>query len=177
MNTVLKLVTDTRTCKICNEAKPIAEFQVHGGYVLHKCKPCHRAYKREQHAGYMQNAEKRETLSAKRKSWQQANPDKRRGIKDRPDKLKRLYGVTYEQVVRALSEQHGRCDNRACGKEISLEIVGARGNRAVIDHDHKTGKFRALLCLECNSLLGDLETKENLLLGLMDYQTKHRNPI
>lgn len=103
------------------------------------------------------------------------NPIVRRsGIKNRPDRLKRLYGVTYEQIVRVLDEQHGLCANRGCGKEISLEIKGSHADRAVIDHDHKTGKFRAMLCSPCNVILGMLETRENTVLGLYDYLNKHK---
>ena len=175
MNAVLKLVPQTRICKTCNQAKAIGEFHVHGGYVLHKCIDCHRAYKRNQNKKYSENSEYREKRSEQKKTYLAANPDKRRGIKDRPDKLKRLYGVTYEHVVNVLNEQHGLCANRACGKEISLEVVGAKSNRAVIDHNHKTGKFRALLCIPCNSLLGSVETKKNVLLGLIEYETKHNS--
>lgn len=106
----------------------------------------------------------------------QDNPELRRTtIKQRPDKLMRLYGVTYAEIVCVLDDQHGLCANRACGKEISLEEKGTTSNRAVIDHDHKTGKFRALLCSPCNLILGTLETKENIILGLMEYKTKHNH--
>lgn len=93
--------------------------------------------------------------------------------KGRPDKIKRLYGVTYEHVVLTLDAQHSLCANRACGKEISLDVAMA-SNRAVIDHCHATGKFRAVLCQPCNLLLGSIETKQNLMLGLVEYLSKHR---
>ncbi len=104
------------------------------------------------------------------------NPAVRRlgGIKIRQDKLKRVYGITYADVVRTFDKQLGRCANRACGKEISLEVKGTSLNRAVIDHCHKTGKFRALLCSPCNTALGVLESKENIVLGLMDYISKYK---
>lgn len=110
----------------------------------------------------------------KHKEVYDSNPNVRRsGIKNRPDKLKRLYGITYADAVRTLDSQFGRCANVACSKEISLETKGARGNRAVIDHDHKTGKFRALLCSKCNLDLGIIENNEARFLGLMQYKTKH----
>jgi len=48
-----------------------------------------------------------------------------------------------------------------------------RPDRAVIDHDHKTGKFRAVLCMNCNLTLGKIENEPNKALGLMEYLAKH----
>ena len=175
MSAVLKLVqseTETRTCKKCGEVKAIGEFPTKAGYFIHKCIDCNRAYRREQNKRLMADPKYQEKRSLQKKNHWAKNPDKRRGIKDRPDKLKRLYGITYADVVHALDAQHGRCANRACGREISLEVMGAKGNRAVIDHNHKTGKFRALLCSPCNVKLGVIESDENIFLGLMEYETK-----
>lgn len=146
------LTENGRTCLKCGEAKSWNEFakDVHGfNQKTATCSKCRNKHSREMY------------------------PEKRSGIKDRPDKLKRLYGTTYEHVVRTLEKQHGLCANRACGKEISLEVKGTMKNRAVIDHDHKTGKFRALLCSHCNGSLGLIETKRNMLLGLIEYLTEH----
>lgn len=145
-------------CLSCNVSKPFSEFQkdVHGfKQKKARCRDCCNILSRKNY---------------------QENPNVRRsGIKNRPDKLKRLYGVTYEQVVQTLSKQLGRCANIGCSKEISLEVNGTRGNRAVIDHDHKTGEFRAVLCMRCNTLLGSLETESDKILGLLDYLNKHKN--
>lgn len=98
-------------------------------------------------------------------------------LKDRPDRLKRLYGISYEQVIRMHDLQHGMCANRACGSKISLEIKGTSRGRAVIDHDHATGKVRGLLCSPCNVILGTVETKKNLMLGLSEYLTRTPNNL
>lgn len=147
-----------RNCLGCGEIKSWDEFanDVHGfNGKTATCKPCRKI---------------------KHKAVYDNNPAVRRsGLKNRPDKLKRDYGLeSWEQVVRILDSQHGRCANRACGKEISLDVMGVGGNRAVIDHNHKTGKFRALLCSPCNTKLGVLESDENLILGLIEYLDKHR---
>lgn len=98
----------------------------------------------------------------------------RQGLMQRPDKVMKQYGITISDVVRTLDEQHGLCANRACG--IELRLHGGNGkNKAMIDHNHSTGKFRALLCLTCNVALGYLEKRENMMLGLQDYLTKHNS--
>lgn len=46
-------------------------------------------------------------------------------------------------------------------------------NYFVVDHDHKTGKVRGLLCSNCNSGLGKLgDTRESILKALR-YLEKH----
>jgi hypothetical protein len=51
-----------------------------------------------------------------------------------------------------LRQQGGRC--AVCDAEISL---GFRSYSGVIDHCHKTGKVRGILCWGCNVRLGKLE--------------------
>lgn len=101
-------------------------------------------------------------------------PDKRGGdIHSRKDRVKRLYGVTYEYVMQTLNNQFGRCANLGCSKEISFGVPANAKNRAVIDHCHNSGKFRAVVCHDCNLTLGFLETRKDKIPGLMDYLNKH----
>ncbi len=150
------LTESGRTCTACDQDKTWNEFSkdVHGfNQKTATCKSCR---------------------NLKHKEHYKNNPKVRRsGMKNRPDKLKRLYGVTYEHVIQTLANQFGRCANRACGQEISVNVPLGFG-RAVIDHDHKTGKFRALLCPGCNSLLGSIETKQNIIIGLHEYLMKFK---
>lgn len=147
---------DGRNCLSCKQMKPWNAFHtdVHGfnGRTA-RCRDC-------------RNETFREAF--------RTNPNVRRGtLRDRPDRLKRFYGLTWEQVVTTLDAQNGLCANNTCGKKISLDTHGVGGNRAVIDHNHETGQFRALLCNSCNTILGTLETKEEIIIGLMEYKTKH----
>ena len=144
-----------RVCLKCDEPKAWDQFakDIHGyNKKTATCIPCRNAKGREV---YM------------------SNPAVcRSGMASRPDKLMKQYGITYADVVRTFDAQHGRCANRACGKEISLEVKQGH-NRAMIDHNHKTGKFRALLCCACNFSLGYIEKQGNILLGLQEYLTKY----
>lgn len=58
------------------------------------------------------------------------------------------YGITSEQYDQMLSLQCGVC--KICSKPPSRY-------RLAIDHCHKTGKIRGLLCAHCNGVLGTLE--------------------
>ena len=57
--------------------------------------------------------------------------------------LSRMYNMTQQDYLDMLEEQGGKC--AGCG----LTIEESR-RRLDIDHDHKTGEVRGLLCAPCN---------------------------
>ena len=65
-----------------------------------------------------------------------------------------------------IEEQKGVC--AICG------MVNFDGRRLAVDHNHKTGKIRRLLCLKCNALVGSIETLGDLLPLAMNYLEKHK---
>ena len=149
-----------KQCKVCEAVKPTSEFPLRGnGHRLHTCARCYNDM---------------ENLKARVRIRENDEYRARKLAAVRRNLVKRLYGVTVEHVENVLTMQHGRCANRACGCEISFTALKATGKRAVIDHCHKTGKFRALLCDGCNLLLGRMEKSENIVLGLQEYVQKHR---
>lgn len=68
---------------------------------------------------------------------------------------KRLYGITVADYDRMLANQGG-----GCGICQTTESKG-RG-RFHVDHDHKTGKVRGILCHSCNTALGRVERYDML---------------
>lgn len=151
------LIENGRVCSICNVGKSWDDFAV------------------DKHGYNGKTSRCRECRSHDHATRYRDKPHTRRsGIKNRDDKLKRLYGITYADAVRTLDHQHGRCANMSCGKEIFLDIP-VSSSRAVIDHDHKTGKFRSMLCVGCNTLCGKIENSQHVIDGLMTYLHKHRS--
>lgn len=155
------LTENGRVCLKCDEPKAWDQFakDVHGyKKKTATCIPCRNAKGREVY---------------------KENPAVRRsGIVNRPDRLLKEYGITFADVLRIFDAQHGKCANHACNREITLETkTNGQGmkNKAMIDHNHTTGKFRALLCMQCNLTLGYLEKQETIILGLQDYLTKHNH--
>ena len=61
--------------------------------------------------------------------------------------LLRKYGLTERAYTLLLKQQHGRC--KLCG----TKKPGGIGTFHV-DHEHHTGRIRAILCNNCNALLG-----------------------
>jgi len=65
----------------------------------------------------------------------------------------KIFGITIEEYFDMLKKQDGRC--AIC----KIEKCATNRNFA-IDHDHKTGAIRGLLCCGCNIQLGWYEAKK-----------------
>jgi hypothetical protein len=75
----------------------------------------------------------------------------------------RSYGISVEEYETMLDDQGGGC--YICG--------GSPSGRALdIDHDHRTGKVRGLLCSNHNRALGLLGDDPDLLLAAHQYLVK-----
>ena len=70
--------------------------------------------------------------------------------------LKRTYGLSIEDYNRLFAEQNGCC--LICGKHQSNLKY-----KLAVDHDHKTGEVRGLLCKRCNAGLGNFKDSEDML--------------
>jgi hypothetical protein len=81
-----------------------------------------------------------------------------RQIDSRKSKLKK-FGLTDEDYVKLFIKQNGRC--YLCREKVE-------GNFC-IDHNHKTGKVRGLLCSWCNKGIGFLQDNPELLRRAADY--------
>src|SRR5213593_4753145 len=76
--------------------------------------------------------------------------------------LLRTYGMTQEDFWALLAKQEGRCaicrtDRPPC--RVPGESVWH------VDHDHKTGRVRGLLCFNCNAALGHVRDEVARLLA------------
>ncbi len=67
--------------------------------------------------------------------------------KQKGQDLSHLYGITLYQYDLMLEKQGGGC--KICGKK-----TPKGQGRFHVDHCHKTGKIRGLLCQHCNIMLG-----------------------
>ena len=85
--------------------------------------------------------------------------------------LKRYYGLSGEQYGAMLAAQGGVCAICA-NPEVRLDAHGMPVALHV-DHDHKTGAVRALLCYKCNSALGSMNDDPALFRKAADYLEKY----
>lgn len=77
------------------------------------------------------------------------------------------YGITLEEYSKMLEDCGGVC--YICNQpETSINRHGDT-KPLHIDHDHKTGKIRGLLCSSCNKGLGFFKDNEELLKAAIEY--------
>lgn len=145
-----------KTCKICKKEKPLFEFNAHFGkedYHRSMCKECQKKWSHEYYKTIAVKERKR------RKIHRTENPDQYRN-----SHYKRNFGITLKEYRRMLKSQSGKCAICGNGK---IETPG--GRRLSVDHDHKTGKVRALLCGNCNAGLGIFMDNSKLLHKAISY--------
>jgi hypothetical protein len=80
------------------------------------------------------------------------------------------YGLTEDDWDRMVTEQEGKC--AICGR-VPGATLGVDKNRLVIDHDHATGKVRALLCDFCNRGIGMFYDDPDLLVAAAEYVRRY----
>lgn len=87
-------------------------------------------------------------------------------------KFKAAYGITIEQYNHMFDRQKGLC--YICGKkETAVHKITLNPRKLAVDHCHKTGKVRALLCASCNGGLGNFHDDPALLRAAISYLEKH----
>lgn len=110
---------------------------------------------KEQAAAYrLANKEK---VAAARKAAYDADPSRWRWYE-----VKSRYGLTKSDYETLLDSQGGTC---AICKEIPPVFH--------VDHNHKTGKVRGLLCASCNLALGKLKDSAERAAQAAIYLRKH----
>jgi hypothetical protein len=117
----------------------------------------------------------REKLNAAERTRRAKDPDKRRAyarewwknnpIKRRDYWYRKKYGISYSQYDTMCQKQHNVC--ATCFQpELNFETL-------CVDHNHKTGMVRKLLCHNCNSALGmigeNIETLQNMILYIKEH--------
>jgi Recombination endonuclease VII len=120
------------------------------------CKICHNTYARKgkKQTDYMRN-------------YFRNNPEKRHTLK-RKAALKSNYDLTLEGYQLLLESQ-----NYMCAICLSHETKSKRTKHFCVDHDHKTGKIRGLLCSSCNRAIGLLNDDEHVLSKALEYLRKN----
>lgn len=110
------------------------------------CKPCHNAHARARY------------------TYQGA----------REYNLKRNYGITQADYDEILEAQGGTC--AICNDP---PVPRAHGRKRTVtavfhtDHSHASKKVRALLCVRCNTVLGHLRDRPEVLTLMRAYLIKH----
>ncbi len=107
-------------------------------------------------------ANNREKRNAYLKMWGKRNPKKKRG-----QKYRHRYGIDIEDYNDILKKQKDRC--AICGTK---ELNRKNAKFFAVDHCHKTGVVRGLLCYSCNALLGKAKDNIDIFLSAIKYLSR-----
>lgn len=119
---------------------------------------------------YHSDPANRERKNAARRIASATDPE-RRAAQNRAANLRRNYGLTPEHYDEMFAAQNGVC--ALCGSPADPNGVRA-ASRLHVDHDHETGRVRALLCNHCNRALGYFRDDPELMQRASLYVFKHR---
>jgi hypothetical protein len=135
-----------KKCTKCGVQKPLSEFykdKLKLDKLRNSCKVCDKL------KSYL---------------WRKKDPARTRECW-RSSKLKKKYNITNQQYEEMKIAQNNKCE--ICNVELGF------GHLSAIDHCHKTGKVRALLCRNCNLLLGNAKDSEDILKSALKYLKKY----
>lgn len=85
--------------------------------------------------------------AAYQRAWREKNPERAKN-----NDLKKMFGITLQQYQQMEAAQQGKC--AICGRTERTFDKHGLPRKMPVDHCHKTGKVRALLCTSCNRGLG-----------------------
>lgn len=105
-------------------------------------------------------------LNERRRKWGQDNKERMKHY-DRARRIQR-YGITLKDYERLVAQQKFRCE--ICEMPEKEDIYGVLR----VDHCHKTGKVRGLLCNGCNRALGMVKDKPEVLISAAAYLRRHQ---
>lgn len=144
------------TCKRCGNDNLLLDEMYNSGRNMWGCKVCYRKYQAEWRA---KNPKK---VLEYREKYPHESLEKRRARA-----LLKSYGLTLEEYNKLLEWQLNGCAicRLPCNSDDQL----------CVDHNHKTGKVRALLCRKCNLLVGNCREDEDIIWNLLDYIKEHNN--
>jgi hypothetical protein len=127
-------------------------------------KPENKGKKKAWHARWMKNNP--EKLAAMRKAYRERRRDHLKTV-SRRNHLRREYGLTPAQYDALLASQQGRC--AVCSTDDPAPLACL-----CVDHCHKTGAVRGLLCFNCNVSIGRMRDDPELLKAAITYLEKSR---
>jgi hypothetical protein len=149
-----------RECTKCGVRKEWEEFYRDSRGKNGRCSRCKKCT----------DGNKLEWLNRPGNRQKQANGSAQRYIQDRVRRrfqaIYKKYGVTQEWYDQTLVSQGKGC--RICGTD-KPGRGDTRRRLFCIDHDHKTGKIRGLLCINCNMVLGAVDDSREILSKAIEY--------
>lgn len=143
-----------KQCSKCKIDKPLGDFYKdshNNDKLTGQCKNC-----RKEH----------------RKQFYYNSPIYRKNV--RTSSLRKKFNITHEEFLEISESQNNLC--AICGQPPKKSKNRIFGDFAFldVDHDHKTGKIRKLLCNSCNKGLGCFRDNVEVLTKAREYLIEHK---
>lgn len=153
----------TKTCLRCAVAKPIDCFSLAnnnrgGDGRAHACIECN---------AQMTENEKAALVA---REWRKRNLAQARANNKRTHVAKK-YGITIEEYNALVKAQDSVC--AICRETSNSSHPKGKVYDLAVDHNHKTGAVRGLLCRACNHALGLFRENPSYLKAALKYLKKH----
>lgn len=84
----------------------------------------------------------------------------------------RKFGLTPHEYNEMVASQGNRCAICKCHETATRK---GKIKALAVDHDHKTGAIRGLLCADCNTGIGKLKESRSALIEAVRYLDRHSN--
>lgn len=157
---------ETKVCNKCLIPKSILDFSKDAsssdglrGY----CRACGKIY----WAAHSALPGNREKLNARARERAAKDRDKAH-FTERKSRIKTRYGLSLEDLEEMRRQQKDECLLCLGAFEPGWGKTGPS-----IDHCHKSGKVRGLLCHACNTALGKLQDSQEILARAIEYLKKN----
>lgn len=85
--------------------------------------------------------------------------------------LKHRYNIELEEYENLLEKQNYKC--KICGG-FETALLKGKIRKLSVDHDHKTGKIRGILCHSCNNILGRAKDNPLVLVSCIKYLKENK---
>ncbi len=187
-NNIIEIyVDDTKECVVCKEEFPLTKEY---WYVKNNnktgfqsnCKLCFKEYSKSEkgkktNKKYHKSDKGKETQKKYNKSEKRKDAHKKyykteKGLYALKKTYLKKFNMTPEDRDNMIIEQKNRC--KICGclldqRKIESDYFYNKKIRSPIDHNHKTGKVRGILCNNCNILIGLSKDNPYVLINAIRY--------
>lgn len=172
------VVNDHKICTKCHQNRSVCYFYKHGdrrsGY--HSwCKDCESTYNHD----YARTPHYKKV----RRAWREKNPIRVREYQDkanarlrkqRQEDPNRFRNYELKKIGITLQEKETRFKKQGKKCAICKTKIPNTKKTWFADHDHKTQKFRGVLCGKCNAVLGYADDNPKILTAAIQYLASQR---
>jgi|ERR1035441_1997480 hypothetical protein len=153
------MLAEEKVCIGCGLTKSVDDFymKASGKGRRSQCIVCNKA------TAAVWAKENKDQVNERNKGYRKSDPE-RYARYDLRASAKKL-GLDPDVIEAHFLSHNGLCDSCDRPPEESIQPK----ERLSIDHDHETGKFRGLLCADCNLIIGWAHDDVKQLLGAVAY--------